>query len=70
MGGGVYRSVSGVGVMVAGFLVVPRLPVRVGVAAVPALELPTAVLIRDNLTLNGSMLLYPLDAVRTRPGGL
>jgi hypothetical protein len=50
--------------MVAGFVIASRLPVRTVVVAAVAMELFVGYAIRDNLTLNVLMLLYPLDAVR------
>jgi hypothetical protein len=50
--------------MVAGFLVASRVPVRVVVLAAIVMELAVGYWIRDNLTLNIIMLLYPLDAIR------
>jgi hypothetical protein len=64
------NSVSDIGFMVLGFLFASRLPVWASVAVALFFEVLTAVLIRDNLTLNVLMLLYPLDAVRAWQGGL
>jgi hypothetical protein len=47
-----------------GFLFAARAPVRATVAAAIALELFLAWAIRDNLTLNVVMLLYPFAAIR------
>jgi hypothetical protein len=47
-----------------GFFLAARLPVILSVVIVVAFELFTAYWIRDNLTLNVIMLLYPLDAIR------
>jgi hypothetical protein len=56
--------------MVVGFFLAARLPVWASVALVLALEIFTAVMIRDNLTLNIIMLLWPLDAIRNWQLGL
>ncbi|WP_082652476.1 DUF2585 domain-containing protein [Aureimonas sp. AU12] len=69
-GDSVLNSVSDVAFMMVGFAFASRLPVFVSVAVALGLEILTAVLIRDNLTLNVLMLLYPLDAVRAWQGGL
>jgi hypothetical protein len=50
--------------MIAGFAIAARLPVRATVALTIAIELLLLYWIRDNLTLNIVMLIYPLDAIR------
>jgi len=55
--------------MVVGFAIAWRLPVWVSVATIVGLELFTGYMIRDNLTLNIIMLLYPLEAIRDWQAG-
>jgi hypothetical protein len=50
--------------MIAGFILASRLPVWAAVALAVVIEVGLAWWIRDNLTLNVVMLLYPLDAIR------
>jgi len=63
-GDSVLNSVSDIGFMVIGFFLAWRLPVWVSVTAVIAMELAAVYAIRDNLTLNIIMLVYPLDAIK------
>ncbi len=63
-GDSVVNSVSDTMAMVAGFVLAGRLPVRVTVISALVSEAVMAGLIRDNLTLNIIMLLYPIDAVK------
>ncbi|MBB3996620.1 hypothetical protein GGR04_000441 [Aureimonas pseudogalii] len=69
-GDSVVNSVADIGFMVLGFLFASRMPIWASVAVAIFFEGLTAVLIRDNLTLNVLMLLYPLDAVRVWQSGL
>ena len=68
-GDSVVNSVADVVACLIGFLLAWRLPTRVTVAWVVVVELVLAVLIRDNLTLNIVMLLYPLQAIRQWQAG-
>jgi hypothetical protein len=63
-GDSVINSVSDILAMVGGFVVAARLPVRVTVTLAIAIELFLAYWIRDNLTLNVVMLIYPIAAIR------
>lgn len=56
--------------MVVGFLLAWRAPVLVTVAIAIFFELLTGYLIRDNLTLNVLMLVWPVEAVKTWQGGI
>ena len=68
-GDSVLNSVTDILAMVVGWFVARHAPVWVSVAIVVLIEIWLAVAIRDNLTLNILMLIYPLDAVRVWQGG-
>jgi hypothetical protein len=63
MGDSVINSVSDVGFMVLGFWLAARLPVAVTLALAVAMEVTTAMVIRDGLLLNVLMLVWPVEAV-------
>jgi hypothetical protein len=63
-GDSIVNSVADAFAMAFGFGLAAWLPVAVSIALVIAFELIVGYFIRDNLTLNIVMLLYPLDAIR------
>jgi hypothetical protein len=63
-GDSVLNSVCDMLFCVGGFFLARRLPVWVSVVLVVLMEVGVALAIRDNLTLNIIMLLYPFDSVR------
>jgi hypothetical protein len=68
-GDSVLNSVADIAAMAVGFVMASRLSVRTVVVLAVAMELFAGYVIRDNLTLNVLMLLYPLEAVRQWQGG-
>jgi len=63
-GDSVVNSLADIAVMAAGFLAARKLPLWASVALVIVLELVPLIIIRDNLTLNVWMLLWPTDWLR------
>ena len=63
-GDSVLNSLSDMLTMVLGFLLARVLPVWLSVAIVIGFEVLTMVIIRDGLTLNVIMLVWPLDLIR------
>ena len=63
-GDSILNSVCDTFAMTLGFFLAARLPVLATVAIAAAFELITGFIIRDNLTLNIVMLLYPLDWIK------
>lgn len=63
-GDSVVNSLSDIGMMMLGFWLAGRLPWRVSLGLGLALELVALLAIRDNLTLNVLMLLWPVEAIK------
>jgi len=56
--------------MIAGFFFAARMPIWLTVIIALGFEILTAIVIRDNLTLNVLMLVWPIEAVKTWQGAL
>jgi hypothetical protein len=68
-GDSILNSTSDILFMSLGFVLAMRFPVWLTICIALALEVTTAILIRDNLTLNILMLVFPVDAVHQWQGG-
>jgi hypothetical protein len=62
-GDSVINSLSDIAMMAVGFLAARKLPLWAAIALLVALELLPLAVIRDNLTLNVWMLLWPNQAL-------
>jgi Protein of unknown function (DUF2585) len=68
-GDSVLNSVSDIVSMMLGFFIASRLPVWATLALAVLFELVVGYMIRDNLTLNIIMLLWPLDVIKQWQAG-
>jgi hypothetical protein len=68
-GDSIINSLSDIAMMALGFLAARRLPVWASIALAVGFELLALAVIRDNLTLNIWMLLWPTDAIRVWQAG-
>ena len=68
-GDSVINSVSDITFMLIGLALAARLPVAISIALAIVLELVVGTMIRDNLTLNIIMLIWPIEAIRTWQAG-
>jgi uncharacterized protein DUF2585 len=69
-GDAIINSIADIGWMALGFLIARRIGLWPTVAIAVFFELFTLWMIRDNLTLNVLMLVWPIDAIRVWQGAL
>ena len=69
-GDSVINSSADIVCMIIGFQLARRLPIGASIAICIGFELLTLAVIRDNLTLNVLMLVWPVDAIRVWQQGL
>lgn len=68
-GDSIVNSLADIGWMAFGFWLASRLPAWATIALAIGFELMTLALIRDNLTLNILMLVWPIEAIKVWQGG-
>ena len=68
-GDSVLNSMSDISFMAIGFLIASRIPAWASVVLAIVFELFTLAMIRDNLTLNVLMLVWPIEAIRQWQAG-
>ena len=63
-GDSVINSLADIAAMLLGFFIAARLPVWLTIVIFVAMEVIAAAVIRDNITLNIIMLIYPIEAIK------
>jgi hypothetical protein len=69
-GDSIVNSMADITMMCLGFMIAARAPAWVSVMLFVAAEIYLGLMIRDGLTLNVVMLVWPLEAIRTWQGGV
>jgi hypothetical protein len=69
-GDSILNSLSDLTSCLCGFMIARRLPVKWSVAMAVVFELFTLACIRDNLTLNVIMLIWPVEGIKEWQAGL